>query len=120
MKQALFNDLVESLKQAAAHAGGEAVPGLRIQPSPAAADIIAIRRQAGLTRKQFAAILGTAVGTLRKWEDGTRSPAARPARFFRVSNGTPRPSSRRRPRGGGIGKARDRCQMKALPTARLR
>jgi putative transcriptional regulator len=75
MRQALFNDLVESLKQAAAQAGGEAVPGLRIQPAPAAADIVAIRRQAGLTRKQFAAILGTAVGTLRKWEDGTRSPS---------------------------------------------
>ena len=75
MKQALFNDLFDGLKQAAAHAGGEAVPGLRIQPAPAAADIIAIRRQAGLTRKQFAAILGTAVGTLRKWEDGTRSPS---------------------------------------------
>ena len=34
MKQALFNDLVESLKQAAAHAGDETVSGLRVQPRP--------------------------------------------------------------------------------------
>lgn len=75
MKEALFNDLVKSLEQAAAHARDEAVPGLKIHPAPSAADIISIRRQAGLTRKQFAAILGTAVGTLRKWEDGSRAPS---------------------------------------------
>jgi len=75
MKQALFNDLVESLKQAAAHAGGETGSRLRVQPAPVAANIIAIRRQAGLTRRQFAAILGAAVGTLRKWEDGARAPS---------------------------------------------
>lgn len=75
MKDALFNDLVASLKQAAAHAGGEEAPGLRVHPPPTAADIVAIRRRAGLTRKQFAAILGTAVGTLRKWEDGSRAPS---------------------------------------------
>ncbi len=75
MKQALFNDLVESLEQAAAHANGEAILGLRVHPAPAAADIVAIRRRAGLTRKQFAAIPGTAVGALRKWEDGARAPS---------------------------------------------
>jgi len=75
MKDALFNDLVTSLEQAAVHARGETVPGLRVHPAPSAADIIAIRQQAGLTRKQFAAILGTAIGTLRKWEDGSRSPS---------------------------------------------
>ena len=75
MKDATFNDLVKSLEQAAAHAAGEDVPGLRVHPAPGAQDIIAIRQRAGLTRKQFAAILGTAVGTLRKWEDGTRAPS---------------------------------------------
>ena len=75
MKDSTFNDLLKSLEQAAAHATGEAVPGLRVHPAPGATDIAAIRQNAGLTRKQFAAILGTAVGTLRKWEDGTRAPS---------------------------------------------
>lgn len=79
MKNATFTAFLASLEQAAAHAAGDAVPGLRVHPAPApaqsAADIIAIRQRAGLTRKQFAAILGTAVGTLRKWEDGTHAPS---------------------------------------------
>ena len=75
MRQALFDDLVKSLEQAAAHARGEAVPGLRLHLAPTPADIAAIRQSAGLTQKQFATILGTAVGTLRKWEDGTRAPS---------------------------------------------
>ena len=75
MKDSTFTALLISLEQAAAHAAGEDFAGLRVHPAPGAQDIIAIRRPAGLTRKQFAAILGTAVGTLRKWEDGTRAPS---------------------------------------------
>ena len=82
MKDALFNDLVQSLEQAAAHVRGETVPGLRVHPAPTAADIIAICQHAGLTRKQFAAILGTAIGTLRKWEDGSRAPSGAAVPFF--------------------------------------
>jgi putative transcriptional regulator len=90
MKEELFNDLVTSLEQAAAHARGEAVPGLRVHPAPTAADIIAIRQNAGLTRKEFAAILGTSVGTLRKWEDGARSPTGAARTLLLVLRRNPR------------------------------
>ncbi len=71
----LFRKLVKSLEEAADHAHGDDVVGLRVHSAPDGKEIEAIRTAAGLTRKQFAAILGAGVGTLRKWEEGTRTPS---------------------------------------------
>jgi putative transcriptional regulator len=90
MKKSLFDDLINSLEQAAAHAGGKAVPGLVVHEPPGAEEIAAIRIKAGLTRKQFAAILGAAPGTLRKWEDGTRAPSGAARTLLLVLKRNPR------------------------------
>lgn len=90
MKKTLFDDLIKSLEQAAVHAGGGAVPGMVVHESPDASEIAKIRLRAGLTRKQFAAILGAAPGTLRKWEDGTRAPSGAARTLLLVLKRNPR------------------------------
>ena len=82
MDHTLFEDLVQSLEQAA-HARGEAVPGLVVHGPrvPAALDVAAIRRRTGSSQAQFARGIGIAVSTLRNWEQGRRRPEG-PARVL--------------------------------------
>lgn len=80
MDDALFNDLTRSLEQAAAHARGEIVPGLRVHV-PHEVDVAAIRKATDLSQDVFAARIGVAVGTLRNWEQGRRRPEG-PARVL--------------------------------------
>ena len=83
MDDALFEELVQSLKQAAAHARGEQVPGLVVHEPrvPAALDVAAIRRRTGASQARFARSIGIAVSTLRNWEQGRRRPEG-PARVL--------------------------------------
>ena len=83
MDDALFEELVESLKQAAAHARGEHVPGLVVHEPrvPAALDVAAIRQRTGASQARFARSIGIAVSTLRNWEQGRRRPEG-PARVL--------------------------------------
>lgn len=53
-----FESIRQGLKEAAAHARGEA----------------AVRARLGLTQDQFAARFGFSVATLRHWERGDRRP----------------------------------------------
>lgn len=80
MDEALFADLTRSLEQAAAHARGEAVPGLVVRV-PRDLDVAAIRRRTGVSQARFAAGIGVAVATLRNWEQGRRRPEG-PARVL--------------------------------------
>lgn len=43
---------------------------------PDSVDVLAIRRSLGLSRQALADKIGVDVGTLRKWESGTRQPDA--------------------------------------------
>jgi putative transcriptional regulator len=52
--------------------------GLRL---PAAIDAAAVRSKTGLSQAAFARRIGVAVGTLRNWEQGRRSPRG-PARVL--------------------------------------
>lgn len=85
MDDVLFEELVQSLKQAAAHARGEHVPGLVVHGHapdvPAALDVAAIRRRTGASQARFARSIGIAVSTLRNWEQGRRRPEG-PARVL--------------------------------------
>jgi putative transcriptional regulator len=80
MDDAMFNDLTRSLEQAAAHARGETVPGLRVHV-PHDVDVAAIRKATDLSQDVFASRIGVAVGTLRNWEQGRRKPEG-PARVL--------------------------------------
>lgn len=53
-------------------------------------DIAALRRFAGLTQQEFAAVLSISVHTLRNWEQGRRSPEGPALALLRVAARHPR------------------------------
>ena len=67
-----FESIRQGLKEAAAHARGEAT-GVKIY-KPTTVDVAAVRARLGLTQDQFAARFGFSVATLRHWERGDRRP----------------------------------------------
>lgn len=75
-----FQGLMESLDQARAFAGGEAVEGLRVH-AERPIDIAAVRKRAGLTQAEFSRQIGVSAATLRNWEQGRRKPEG-PARIL--------------------------------------
>src|SRR5712692_7259236 len=72
--------IMQGLREAAAHARGEKVPGLRLHV-PKNIDVSAIRRTTGLSQLAFSARIGVSTGTLRNWEQGRRIPDG-PARVL--------------------------------------
>jgi putative transcriptional regulator len=72
MDKTLFEDLTQSLKEAAAIRRGELAPGRVTEIN--LPDVKAIRSQIGLTQSDFARMMGVKVTTLRNWEQHRRSP----------------------------------------------
>lgn len=89
MEEKLFNELVESLEEAAAHSRGDLdLPPERIhflgEPDPRE-----IRARLGMTQDQFADALGISVKTLRNWEQGRRDPSGPAMRLLRIAEKHP-------------------------------
>jgi putative transcriptional regulator len=76
-----YDSIRKGLEEALEYARGES-SGARVHtievPDP---DVAAIRARSGLTQVEFAQAIGVAVGTLRGWEQGRRSPEG-PARVL--------------------------------------
>jgi putative transcriptional regulator len=72
--------VLQGLREAAAHARGDNVPGLRLH-IPRDVDVGAIRRRTGLSQAAFSQRIGVSTGTLRNWEQGRRIPDG-PARVL--------------------------------------
>ncbi|MFD2183606.1 helix-turn-helix domain-containing protein [Rhodoplanes azumiensis] len=72
--------ILRGLREAAAHARGEDVPGVRVHV-PDVINVHDIRRKTGLTQEAFSARIGVSIGTLRNWEQGRRTPDG-PARVL--------------------------------------
>jgi putative transcriptional regulator len=72
VKDELFDELVESIREAGAVHRGEKPPARVFKVEKP--DTKAIRNEMGLTQVQFAALLGISVNTLRNWEQGRREP----------------------------------------------
>jgi putative transcriptional regulator len=72
MKEDLFSELLESVRQ-----GGAILRG-RLKPSRAVRfeepDVRAVREGYGLSQSKFAALMGISPATLRNWEQGRRKP----------------------------------------------
>ncbi len=79
MKKELFDQLLESIKEAGAIARGELKPA-RVKTFEAV-DARAIREKFGVTQLAFSRMIGVSLGTLRNWEQGRRSPHG-PARVL--------------------------------------
>ena len=72
MKEELFNELTESIKQAGKIRQGKLPASRRIVIADP--DVSRIRKKYGMNQQEFAALLGISVGTLRNWEQGRRKP----------------------------------------------
>jgi putative transcriptional regulator len=79
MKDELFQELVASVREGGAILRGETRPS-RVS-SFDAPDVRQIRSRYCLSQREFAALLGISVGTLRNWEQGRRQPEG-PARVL--------------------------------------
>ena len=74
MKKALFNELLQSVNEAAAIKRGTAQPS-RTFTVKTANDVVRVRTQLGLPQTKFAKLLGISEDTLQNWEQGRRKPA---------------------------------------------
>ena len=71
----LADDIRASLHEALDHAAGRRTGVITHKVKPHASDARDARMKLGLSQREFAAFSGTGVGTVRKWELGTRQPS---------------------------------------------
>src|SRR5437016_2545390 len=74
-------EIITSLKEAIAWAGGEDVPVRVTTVQVPTTDVRAVRRRLGLSQSEFAAKFGFQPATLRNWEQGRTRPDG-PARVL--------------------------------------
>jgi len=74
-------DLVESMSEAAAHARGERVPGMRLT-AVEAPDVKAIRQSLHMSQNRFSIAFRIPLATLKNWEQGRRYPDAPAAAYL--------------------------------------
>lgn len=87
MEQALFDDLVQSLKEAKAIARGEMPASRRIEVTPP--DVKAIREQIGLSQSEFARLMRVSIKTLQNWEQHRRNPTGPAAALLKIVRTSP-------------------------------
>lgn len=88
MKKALFNELMESVRQADEIVRGERAPSREFYVD--ASRVKEIRAATKLSQAKFAAILQVEVGTLRNWEQGRREPTGPAKALLRAIHNDPK------------------------------
>lgn len=88
MKQAAFDELAVSLRQAGRIRRGAARASRRF--TYRAADVAAIREKLGKSQSEFARMIGVSVATLQNWEQGRRVPQGPALALLRVAAASPR------------------------------
>lgn len=93
MKQALFNDLMTSAREALEHAQGKRALRTTVLPeSPepmTAADIRAVRDRVHASQAVFAHYLNVSTKLVQAWESGRRSPEGAALRLLRLGEDHP-------------------------------
>ena len=84
MKKELFEELLESVKQAKAIDRGEMKPARTFKLDPQI-DIVKARGKLGLSQSKFAAVLGISADTLQNWEQGRREPTGPAKVLLRIA-----------------------------------
>ena len=82
-------ELIESLQQAARHAVGKKVRGLRVSKVELP-NVRAIRRSLRMTQHHFAAAYRIPLPTLKNWEQGRRTPDGPALALLRVAARNPK------------------------------
>ena len=89
MKNELFEQLTQSLREAGKIRRGEMKPSRLFKIDPKN-DIVKVRGKLGLSQSKFAAILGISVDTLQNWEQGRREPTGAARVLLRIAAKHPR------------------------------
>ncbi|HXI72429.1 MAG TPA: NadS family protein [Verrucomicrobiae bacterium] len=74
MKKELFDELLQSVKEATAIERGKTKPS-RTFKMESGNDVARVRNRLGLSQNKFARLLGISENTLQNWEQGRRKPA---------------------------------------------
>ena len=82
MEKALFDDLVQSLKEAKAIAHGETSASRRFTVT--SQDVKAVRERLGLSQNEFAGIMRVSIKTLQNWEQNRRNPTGPAAALLKI------------------------------------
>ena len=86
----LADDIRASLHEALDHAAGKRTKAVVHRVMPRVTDAREARLKLGLSQREFASFIGTAVGTVRKWELGTRRPSGAARTLIAVIKAEPR------------------------------
>lgn len=87
METKLFDNLVQSLKEARDIAQGKAKASRRFKvDSP---DVKAVREQTGLSQSDFAKLMRVSVKTLQNWEQHRRTPTGPAAALLKIVQANP-------------------------------
>jgi putative transcriptional regulator len=94
MNSDLFNEMISGFAEARKHRAGQKanvrVSHLAFPPTPLKPrQIRKIRIQLGLTQPEFAEFLCTSVGTVRSWEQGSRTPNKSALRLLAMAKDKP-------------------------------
>ena len=82
MKEELFHELLESVREGGAILRGERRPSRSFEY--AEEEVRSVRERYGLSQAKFAALMGISVATLRNWEQGRRQPEGSARVLLRV------------------------------------
>lgn len=82
MDKTLFDDLVQSLKEAQAITTGQMQPSRRIVLQ--AEDVRQVRKNTGLSQQDFARLMRVSVKTLQNWEQHRRTPTGPAAALLKI------------------------------------
>jgi putative transcriptional regulator len=85
----LGDELIESLREARAHARGEPADVRETRVDVPADRVREIREKIGLSQARFAPLLGVSVSGLRKWEQGVRRPGGAALTLLHVMDRNP-------------------------------
>jgi putative transcriptional regulator len=87
MDKQLFDDLLNSLKQAKAISKGKAKTSRRVKVEDI--DVKAIRESVELTQVEFAKLMRVSIKTLQNWEQLRRRPTGPAAALLRIVSASP-------------------------------
>ena len=88
MKDAAFQELLTSVRQAGRIHRGTLKPSRSIEFQPA--DVRAVRVKLKASQTDFALMIGVSVATLRNWEQGRRTPDGPALALLRVAARNPK------------------------------
>ena len=89
-KPSLADDIRASWQEALKYARGEKADVIVHRVVPRDTDAREARMKLGLSQREFASFIGTAVGTVRKWELGTRRPSGAARTLIEVIKSEPK------------------------------